>query len=213
MKLPNGSFPKPIQEFSTIDYYAFGSNSIYNAGMLSLRKRFSRGTFFRVNYTFSKSIDNASRMGGDSLGGFKNAQDSRNLSLERARSDWDVGHTLATNFVTELPFLSRNRFLGGWQLAGTARLYTGFPFTPQLANASLDLGDATRPDRIANGRLENRTAERWFDLSAISAGSNRVFPFRQFGPQSARRSGRNQRERVVHEEIPRAGAGLLPAPL
>ena len=64
LQLPGGGFPRPFQEFNTINYYSFGSNSSYNAGMFSLRKRFSRGTFFRVNYTFGKSIDETSQTRG-----------------------------------------------------------------------------------------------------------------------------------------------------
>ena len=48
--------------------------------------------FYRINYSYSKSIDEASQMQGNSEGGFNGALDSRNLSLERARSDWDRGH-------------------------------------------------------------------------------------------------------------------------
>jgi hypothetical protein len=45
--LPNGSYLKPVPNLNTISYYSFVSNSSYNAGTLSLRKRFARGLFFR----------------------------------------------------------------------------------------------------------------------------------------------------------------------
>ena len=52
MKLPNGSFPQPIPVFNTVNYFSFGSDSSYNAAVVTLRKNLSRGTFFRWNYTF-----------------------------------------------------------------------------------------------------------------------------------------------------------------
>jgi hypothetical protein len=46
-------------------------------------------------------------------------------------------------------------------------MYTGQPFTPQTSNADLNNGEANRPDRLAKGRLDVRTPERWFDTSAF----------------------------------------------
>jgi hypothetical protein len=42
------------------------------------------------------------------------------------------------------------------------------PFTVRVSNVNLEQGEANRPDRIANGRLETRSADRWFDLTAFS---------------------------------------------
>ena len=183
LQLAGGGFPKPFPAFNSISMYTFGSNSIYNAGMLSLRKRFSRGTFFRVNYVYSKSIDYASQANGNSDGGYAGAQDARNLALERGRSDWDNGHAVTMNFVTELPWMTRNRVLGGWQFAGSGRMYTGQPFTLRSANAQEDQGEASRPDRIGKGTVTNPTADRWFDVAA--------FPLVPTGSYRFGNSGRN----------------------
>jgi len=166
-RLPDNSFPRPLPGFNTINYYQFGSSSIYNAGMITLRQRLTRSSFFRVNYVFSKSIDDASQISGNSDGGFPGVQDARNPKLERARSDWDARHAFLFNYTWQIPFAQRNRWLGGWQLAGTGRAYSGQPFTPRTANAVLGNGEATRPDRIASGIVDNPTPERWFDVSAF----------------------------------------------
>ena len=63
---------RPIPEFNNINYYSFGANSIYNSFQVSLRKRGRGGTFYRLNYTFSKAIDDASQIQGASAGGFPN---------------------------------------------------------------------------------------------------------------------------------------------
>ena len=157
---------RPYAGITTINYFSFGSNSSYNAGMLTIRKRFAHGLFYRANYVYSKSIDNASQVSGKSSGGYRDAQNARNLRSERGRSDWDTGHALTVSFSYELP-LGRSRWWRGWELTGSGRMYTGKPFTPQVSGADLNNGEANRPDRIAKGRLDQRTPERWFDVFAF----------------------------------------------
>ena len=54
-RLPSGGFPRPYENFNNISYYSFGSNSSYNAAIVSVRKRFANGFFYRASYVFSKS--------------------------------------------------------------------------------------------------------------------------------------------------------------
>jgi outer membrane receptor protein involved in Fe transport len=167
---------RPYPLWGDIEYYSFGSNSSYNAGTVTVRKRFNRGLFFRANYTFGKSLDTASGLNYAGDGGYQGAQDSRNLSLERGRSDFDIRHVFSMNFAWELP-LRKNRLLHGWQLAGSGIMYSGQPFTPQLTGPNRDLGFATRPDRIASGALSNPTADMWFDLSAFPIVPDTAYRF------------------------------------
>jgi hypothetical protein len=173
---------RPYSGITTINYYSFGSNSTYNAGTLSFHRRFSRGFFYRANYIFSKSIDNASQVSSKSAGGYQDAQNARNLRSERGRSDWNNGHAFTMNFSYESPF-RRSLLAKGWQLAGSGRMYTGQPFTPQTSNADLNNGEANRPDRIAKGMLDEQTPERWFDT--------RAFPLVPRGAYRYGNSGRN----------------------
>jgi Carboxypeptidase regulatory-like domain len=124
--------------------YAWRSiaNANYHALQATLRKRFSSGTQFDFNYTYSKSIDLASdaeRIGawGGEGGQIINSWDPNAL---RAVSDFDTTHQFNTNFVIELPVGKGRRFLrdshgvvngliGGWQLSGLARWTSGFPET------------------------------------------------------------------------------------
>ena len=43
----------------------------------------------------------------------------------------------------------------------------GQPFTPYVSANKQDLGQYTRPNRIAGGTLGNRTPADWFDLTAF----------------------------------------------
>ena len=168
LKLPNGTFPRPYPGINTINFYGFGSNSSYNAGVVTLNRRFSHGLVLVANYVYSKSIDDASQISGNSAGGYPAAQDSRNLRLDRGRSDWDNGHTFTSFFTWEIPYRD-NWLLRNWQLAGSGRAYTGQPFTPRTTNVQLDQGEANRPDRIAKGTLAHPGPDAWYDLNAFPA--------------------------------------------
>lgn len=157
----NVAFPRPIAGINTINYYSFGSNSNFNAGQISLRKR-ARGMFFRANYTFGKSIDDASQLTGNSAGGFANAQNSRDLKSERARSDFDRRHVITGVYSLPLPFGKgralfsevkgwRNGIIGGWTMSGSATYYSGQAFTITTAGIDANLGESLRPNRIGSG--------------------------------------------------------------
>ena len=161
------STTRPYQGYGDIEYYTFGGNSSYNAGTVTVHKRFNRGMFFRANYTLGKSIDTASGLNYAGKGGYQGAQDSLNLNSERGRSDFDIRHVFSMNFAWHLPF-QRNFLIRGWEVAGTGTVYSGQPFTPQLSGPSNDLAQATRPDRLSNGALNNPSPNLWYDLAVFS---------------------------------------------
>ena len=115
------------------------SNSIYNALQLNLTKRMSSGIQFNTSYTWSRSIDNNSSDPGSTAGGGKpdvpNAGfvvqgDQRNLSMNRAVSDFDRSHRFSLSFVYELPTGgSTSRWIRGWSLSGFTQIQTGSPFS------------------------------------------------------------------------------------
>ena len=159
---------RPYDGFSSIQIIADGSNSSYNAGSLTIRRRFSRQLFVRAAYTYAKSIDESSNTGGTIQYNFAAAQDSRNLKGERGRSDFDMGHSFTASFIWS-PAISRHFALRDWQLSGTSTIYTGPPFTPKLGTFDYTNGGASRPDRIAKGTLEEPTVDQWFDRTAFPA--------------------------------------------
>ncbi|MGB9605927.1 MAG: hypothetical protein ACPL88_08630, partial [Bryobacteraceae bacterium] len=173
---------RPYPFFGTINIINDGSNSIYNSGQLTVRRRFSRQLFLRASYTYSKSLDESSNTGGTLQYNFPMAQDSRNLRLERGRSDFDMGHAFAASFIFT-PRFSRHWLARDWQLAGTSTLYTGPPFTPRVSAVNYSAGEATRPDRIAKGTVPHPTPDRWFDRFA--------FPVVPTGSYRFGNSGRN----------------------
>ena len=126
--------------------------SNYNALQATLRKQFSSGFTFDLNYTYSKSIDitsAATRLGWASccnVGApgtrLANAFDPNG---RRAVSDFDTTHQVNANWIVELPIGKGKRFagtssgvaeafIGGWQLSGLVRWTSGFPLTVDNGN-------------------------------------------------------------------------------
>ena len=171
---------RPYAGFATINITSDSSNSIYNSGAFTLRRRFSKQMFLRASYTYAKSIDESSNTGGTIQYNFPIAQDSRNLKSERGRSDFDIGHSFATSFIWT-PKFSRSVFLKDWQFSGTGTAYTGPPFTPKVANFSFPNGEASRPDRLRTGSAEDANIDRWFDRSAFPVVPTGAYRFGSSG--------------------------------
>ena len=171
---------RPFPVWGDIEYYTLGQNSSYQAGTVTVRRRFNRGLFFRANYTFGKSLDTQSGFNYAGDGGYQGAQNSYNLKSERGRSDFDIRHVFSMNFAWELPF-RQNVVVRGWQLAGSGVIYSGQPLTPQLSGPSSDLAQATRPDRIANGAVDDPTPLRWFDVNAFPIVPDTAFRYGNSG--------------------------------
>jgi hypothetical protein len=173
---------RPYQAFTSVQIISDGSNSRYNSGSVTIRRRFSRQLTARATYTYAKSIDESSNTGGTIQYNFANAQDSRNLKGERGRSDFDIGHTFVGLVAWEMRF-SKNALLRNWQISSTSTIYTGPPFTPRLGTFDYNNGGASRPDRLGKGTLPNASVDQWFDRT--------VFPAVPLGSYRFGSSGRN----------------------
>ena len=178
---PTGTsaFVRPYAYFGDIEFYSFNSTSSYNAGILTVRRRLAKGLFMRMNYTYAKSLDNASGENYAGAGGYQGAQNSQNLTGERGRSDYDTRHYFSGNFIYQVT--RGNIVMRGWQLAATAQIHSGQPFTPQESGPTQDLGEPTRPNRLANGSLPNPTIQDWFNLAAFQVLPSTSFIFGNSG--------------------------------
>ena len=118
--------------------------SDYNALLVSLRKRLSKGLQFDFNYTFSHSIDNVSEITNNYVtytgSGAGLVCELDNLRICRASSDFDARHTINVNYIYDLPVGHGRHFLqqapgwvdaivGGWTTSSIITWRTGYPFT------------------------------------------------------------------------------------
>ena len=155
-------------------------SSILHAGSVRLRKRMTNGISVGGTYTYSKSIDNASSIGG---GAQVIAQDDKNLQAERGLSSFDQRHKLTGDWMLELPWgegrkwLTRptiaQKVLGGWLLQSSFTVASGTPFTARV------LGDASDVARGTNGtlradynggpiQLTGGSLKHWFNTAAFT---------------------------------------------
>lgn len=177
----NGSLGSPYLGFSTL-YVLFdaSANSIRHGGYASIQHRVGRGLTFTSNYTWAKSIDDASSSGGDKnvltgSNGFTDGQVAfggtrRN---DRSVSVYDQRHSLNGTIIYDLPFGRGRHFggnvwkpvdfaMGGWTIAGIERLNSGFPYAPVLADTNQvgDLTHTARPDMVPGVPLINPLYDR-----------------------------------------------------
>jgi hypothetical protein len=156
-----------------------GGESILQSLTLRLRKRMTSGFGAGVTYTLSKSIDDASSIGG---GGAVVAQNDLDLAAERGLSTFDQRHRLSGDFTCELPFGAKKRWfnsggaaevLGNWQLNGTVQLASGTPFTARVLGAISDVARGTNGTLRANYTgapiaISDPTPALFFNTAAFS---------------------------------------------
>ncbi len=99
-------------------------------------------------------------------------QNVLNQSAEYGRSDFDIRHNFTATSVYRTS--SRHYWLRDWQESGSILAYSGQPFTPKVSGTQ-DLGQATRPNRVCNGTLSNRTISEWFDPTCFTVPASGTF--------------------------------------
>jgi Carboxypeptidase regulatory-like domain len=156
---------RPFPNFSAITIQDFNGISHYDSGQITVRKRFEHGLFFRANYTYAKSLDSQSGANAAGAGGYFGNQNILNPTAEYGRSDFDITHNFTATSVYRTT--SRHYALRDWQASGSILAYSGQPFTPKVSGTQ-DLGQATRPNRLCNGTLSNRTITEWFDPACFA---------------------------------------------
>ncbi len=156
------------------------ASSILHSGTASLRKRLRHGVSVAGTYTFAKSIDNASSIGG---GATVVAQNDQDLAAERALSSFDQRHRFNVNSVFEFPFGPNRRWLshGGtaskvlndwtWNVSFTAA--SGVHFTPRVLGSASDVNNGVNGTLRASATgqqvdIGDRTTALFFNTAAFT---------------------------------------------
>ncbi|HTU33204.1 MAG TPA: carboxypeptidase-like regulatory domain-containing protein [Candidatus Acidoferrum sp.] len=147
-RAPLGTNPFSTQTDLTIpyatafDYDQSGANSLYNALQVRLVHHFTHGIMGVLMYTFSKSLDNASSIGGTSP---IVVQQDGNYAAEWGLSSFDMRHQVRLMSVWELPFGQHHnlashgwtsKVFGDWRLMNMVMWHTGTPFTAYLGGGA-----------------------------------------------------------------------------
>jgi trimeric autotransporter adhesin len=174
---PDGLIISAIEPFN---WETTQGSSIMHAGAVRLRKRMTRGVAVGGTYTYSKSIDNASSIGG---GAQVVAQNDLDLRAERGLSSFDQRHKLSADWTLELPWgegrkwLTRpgitQKALGDWLLQSTFTAASGTPFTARVLGAATNVAGGVNGTLRANYNGEaiqigDRSIEHWFNTGAFT---------------------------------------------
>jgi hypothetical protein len=178
---------RPFPAFGGLGGSNFNGISNYDSLQLDVRKRYSYGLSFDVNYAWSHMLDDQDSAGWGSTAGQQVWQIGNNPSSNYANSNFDIPQALKGTAVYELPFGMGKPFmnqhaaldavLGGWRLSGTFIYQSGTPFTvldggvndySQAGNvyANPVAGIDPKSGSCANG-AEAHTVSCWFNTAAF----------------------------------------------
>jgi len=160
-------------------YESSEGNSILHAASVRFRKRMAKGIGLGAQYVYSKSIDDASSIGG---GGSVVAQNPFDISADRGLSSFDQRHKFTGNWICDLP-IGENRYFspkgalghifGAWQWSGDFTVGSGLYFTPRVLGGGLDIARGVSGSLRANvvpGQtisISNPTPLEWFNKAAF----------------------------------------------
>ncbi len=164
-------------------YLTSNGNSTREAGQFQLRRRLHNGFTASVNYTYSKSIDDAALGAGSQRGGAAAAaviaQDWLNLSGERGLSPFDQRHLAAftIQYTTGMGLKGgtlldgwRGRLIKDWTFLTNINAGSGLPLTPLYGAATRGTSVTTsiRPD-FTGAALYDAPAGRALNPAAVAA--------------------------------------------
>ena len=153
----NSEDRRRIENAIGFTYDSTEGNSIFHAGQVKFQRKYAKGLAWNALYTFAKSIDNATSVGG---AGNVAVQDDRNYAAERGLSAFDRRHSLAFNTSLMSPFgangyLLRDRespwarLLSSWLLTFTTTARSGTPLTARVLG---NVADAAGTGATGSGR-------------------------------------------------------------
>jgi hypothetical protein len=137
---------------STITSYQPWASSTYHGLATQLTRRFANGLQGVLAYTYSHNIDDATAEVFSTVLAPRRAQNSQDLSADRANSILDHRHRLTLTMIYDEPFFKNSNFflkntLGNWEIAPIYTYQSGQWVTPQSGIDSNLNGDSA-PDRV-----------------------------------------------------------------
>jgi len=141
---------RPIAQLGAINEFQSAASSNYNGATLSINRRVSRGTYFRMSYTYARAIDD----GQDALvaGQPATVQNSYSPSAERGPSVTDQRHRFVLAVSAEpRPFHRGHEILGhyfnDWKISSVVNYGSGRPVSATVS------GDPNQDENDLNDRL------------------------------------------------------------
>jgi len=168
----------------------------YNAGTVSVHKRFSAGLQFQVSYTLARNLADSTGYdptgGSSSMGG--QISDPLHPGIDYGNTAYTHRHRFLATFLYELPVGKGKRFvgsangvldriIGGWELAGVIVAQSGpymsilAPNDPSGTGFNLLQGDG-RADTVAGvSPYAGQSLSQWINPAAFAVPVNNIGRF------------------------------------
>jgi hypothetical protein len=156
----------------------------YNGLLIKFQRRSANHISFLNSYTFGRAIDlNSDNDGTVTL------TDIFHPEYNRGPADYDVTHTLSSNWIYELPWAAQHPW-GGWQVSGILYLRSGLPITITQSQSMLSTGlTNNRPNTICDPAASSPTIASWFNTSCFQQVADTTGTFGNTGRNSVRGPG------------------------
>ena len=153
--MPYFTGPRPNTSFGRITEISNVVDSTYNALVLSVNRRLTKGLQVQANYTEARATD-----GGQSTQTFTSANNvvnPKDLSLEDGRSNFEVRHRFVANAIWMTEFgeegTTWNKILSDFTVAPTFGATSGLPYTGLLNGNGPTTVSGLTGNRISTGAL------------------------------------------------------------
>ena len=134
------------RQYGALSAYGTIASSNYQGASFSVRQRF-KGLTWDLNYTLSKSLDDASGTQTSDVFGSAFILNALRQKDNRSYSDFDTRHIINLNSVFEVPigrgrkyFSAMNKYanalVGGWQISSVFRYNSGLPVTDGMVDVA-----------------------------------------------------------------------------
>ncbi len=180
--------PRPVPQLAAFSTIRWDGWATFHAMTLRLTRRFGHGLSFDANYTWSKSMDDASDTGTTNAE-YNLPQDPFAMGLEKALSSFNHPQRFTVNTVYELPF-ARNypgllrKVVGGWRVAGIFTAQSGAPFTVNLSSAAgqnvspiglVSGNNLEHPNLVGDPNAGPQTQAEWFNIAAFALPAQNTY--------------------------------------
>jgi hypothetical protein len=141
---------------------------------------------FEVNYTWSKTIDEASSGFTDPTPGQGSSIIPTGLAANRGVADFDVPHRFVTSYVWSMPRLANHSALirnvaGGWETTGLLTLQSGQPFSivsgtdRSFSGLGIDFADLAGNPYLDTSRPRKDLVSQYFNTAAFAPNALGTF--------------------------------------
>jgi hypothetical protein len=146
------------------------ANSNYHALWVTGNKRLSHGLQFNASYTWSHSIDDASRNNNGIV-----IPDSTNVASGKGNSDFDARNRFVVNAIYDLPFKG-NRLVSGWEVAPIFSAQSGNPFDVVIpATGITGAGNTVTPIALGPITVTGNPFGQWIAPSTTTGDYTGIF--------------------------------------